>query len=220
MVHSTRTAFDREFGLICDDLVKMSQMVDWAIEHALEGLVEHDRKLAEQVIENDAQVNAMRFQIEEACLVAIATQQPTAGDLRAVVAAMHLAVEMERMGDYARGIGKTVVLMEEEPLLKTFKKFPRMAELSRRMLAEAIQAFLKRDAAWAQEIAAKDTEVDELYQSLFHKLVDAMAKKPELVTRATYMMWAAHNLERIADRVTNIAERIIFMTTGNLKEIG
>jgi phosphate transport system protein len=220
VVHSTRTAFDREYGQICDELVKMSQMVDWAIEKALEALVEHDHKLAEQVVENDAQVNAMRFQIEEACLVAIATQQPAASDLRAVIAATHVAVEMERMGDYARGIAKTVILMEEEPLLKTFKKYPRMAELSRRMLAESIQAFLKRDAAWAQEIAAKDAEVDELYQSLFHKLVDTMAKEPKLVARATYMIWAAHNLERIADRVTNIDERIIFMTTGNLQEIG
>jgi phosphate transport system protein len=220
MVHSMRTAFDREYQAICDDLVKMSQELDWAIDNALQALVGHDHNIAEQVIEHDAQVNDLRFHIEEACLVTIATQQPAASDLRAVVAAMHLAVEMERMGDHVKGIAKTVILMEEEPLLKTFKKFPRMAEISRRMLAESIQAFLKKDATWAKEIAAQDAEVDELYQSLFHKLVDAMAKKPELVTRATYMMWAAHNLERIADRVTNIAERIIFMTTGNLQEIG
>ena len=220
MTSVLRSTFDREFDEICADLVKMAQMIDWAIENALKALVERDHQLAEQVRANDEQVNAVRFKVEEACLVTIATQQPAAGDLRAVITAMHLAVEMERIGDYAAGIAKTVILMEEEPLLKTLKKIPRMGELSRQMLADSIQAFLKRDVAWAQEIASHDDEVDELYRSVFNKLVEKMAKEPELVTRATYLMWCAHNLERIADRVTNIAERIIFMTTGSLRELG
>ena len=220
MTSVLRSTFDREFDEICADLVKMAQMIDWAIENALKALVERDHQLAEQVRANDEQVNAVRFKVEEACLVTIATQQPAAGDLRAVITAMHLAVEMERIGDYAAGIAKTVILMEEEPLLKTLNKIPRMGELSRQMLADSIQAFLKRDVAWAQEIASHDDEVDELYRSVFNKLVEKMAKEPELVTRATYLMWCAHNLERIADRVTNIAERIIFMTTGSLRELG
>ena len=220
MTSVLRSTFDREFDEICADLVKMAQMIDWAIENALKALVERDHQLAEQVRANDEQVNAVRFKVEEACLVTIATQQPAAGDLRAVITAMHLAVEMERIGDYAAGIAKTVILMEEEPLLKTLKKIPRMGELSRQMLADSIQAFLKRDVAWAQEIASHDDELDELYRSVFNKLVEKMAKEPELVTRATYLMWCAHNLERIADRVTNIAERIIFMTTGSLRELG
>lgn len=216
---SLRTTFDREFGVICDHLAKMSQMVDWAIENALKALDESDHALAEQVIAHDQEINALRFEIEEECLVVIATQQPAAGDLRAIVAAMHIVGEMERMGDHAEGIAKTVILMEEEPLLKTLKKIPRMGELSRSMLADSIQAFLKRDAAWAREVAARDSDMDMMYREIFDKLIEKMAKKPELIARATYLMWCAHNLERIADRVTNIAERVIFMNTGSMKEL-
>ncbi|MEW5868333.1 MAG: phosphate signaling complex protein PhoU [Chloroflexota bacterium] len=219
MSHSLRAAFDREFGEICSDLVSASQLVDAAIERSMQALLERDVELARQVIANDEKVNALRFKIEEACLVLIATQQPAAGDLRAVITAIHIVVEIERMGDHAAGIAKTVILMEDEPLLKTFKKIPRMGELSRKMLADCLQAFLRRDAAWARQIADQDEKMDELYRAVFDRLVGIMAKKPELVTRATYLMWCAHNLERIADRVTNIAERIIFMMTGTMQEL-
>lgn len=219
MSHSLRMAFDREFGEICDDLVAASQLVDAAIERSMQALTERNVDLARQVIAHDEKVNALRFKIEEACLVLIATQQPIAGDLRAVITAIHIVVEIERMGDHAAGIAKTVVLMEDEPLLKTFKKIPRMGELSRQMLADCVQAFLKRDAAWAREIANQDEKMDALYRAVFDRLVGVMAQKPELVTRATYLMWCAHNLERIADRVTNIAERIIFMMTGTMQEL-
>ncbi len=210
--------FDREYQAICDDVVRMGGMIEAAIGQAMQALVERDVPLAEQVIAGDEKVNEIRFKIEEACLTIIATQQPIAGDLRSVVAAMHIAVELERMGDHAAGIARTVVLMSDEPLLKTIKKIPKMGELSRQMLSDCIQAFVKRDAQWAREIAANDGRMDELYKAVFDRLVETMAHKPELVARATYLMWTAHNLERIADRVTNIAERIDFMTTGDLKE--
>lgn len=210
--------FDREYQAICDDVVRMGGMIEAAIGQAMQALVERDVPLAEQVIAGDEKVNEIRFKIEEACLTIIATQQPIAGDLRSVVAAMHIAVELERMGDHAAGIARTVVLMSDEPLLKTIKKIPKMGELSRQMLSDCIQAFIKRDAQWAREIAANDGRMDELYKAVFDRLVETMAHKPELVARATYLMWTAHNLERIADRVTNIAERIDFMTTGDLKE--
>ena len=210
--------FDREYQAICDDVVRMGGMIEAAIGQAMQALVERDVPLAEQVIAGDEKVNEIRFKIEEACLTIIATQQPIAGDLRSVVAAMHIAVELERMGDHAAGIARTVVLMSDEPLLKTIKKIPKMGELSRQMLSDCMQAFVKRDAQWAREIAANDGRMDELYKAVFDRLVETMAHKPELVARATYLMWTAHNLERIADRVTNIAERIDFMTTGDLKE--
>jgi phosphate transport system protein len=196
----------------------MGQAVDTAIANAMQALTERNLALAEQVIADDAQINALRSKIEEACLALIATQQPIASDLRAVISAIHVASELERMGDHADGIAKTVVRMSDEPLLKTLKKIPRMAELSRKMLGECLQAFVARDAGRAYEIAAQDTEMDDLYRAVFDRLVEIMAHKPEMVTRGTYLMWCAHNLERIADRVTNVAERVVFITTGDLRE--
>ena len=219
MGFTLRSTYDREFSGIREDLIRMGQMVDQAIAQAMQALRERDLPLAEAIIQRDEEINKLRFKIEEACIVLIATQQPTASDLRSVVSAIHIVVEMERMADHAAGIAKTVVLMGEEPLLKTFKKIFKMGDLSRQMLADCIQAYLKRDSAWAREIAARDDEMDGMYKSVFEKLVELMAKKPALITRATYLMWCAHNLERIADRVTNIAERIIFMTTGDMREL-
>lgn len=219
MPQGLRSTFDRTFREIRDDLIQMSQMIDWALEHAMQALQDRNVPLAEEIIARDEQVNQLRFKVEESCLTLIATQQPAAGDLRAVVAAIHMVVEMERIADHAAGIAKTVILMGEEPLLKIQKKIFKMGELSRQMLADCVQAFLKRDANWAREIAAKDEEMDDLYKAVFDRLVETMAKQPEMITRATYLMWCAHNLERIADRVTNIAERVIFMATGDLKEL-
>jgi phosphate transport system protein len=219
MTQATRSAYDREFGEIRTDLVKMSQMVDWSIERAMAALKDKDLAVAQEVIENDDRINSLRFKLEEACFALIATQQPTAGDLRAVIAAMHIVVELERMGDHATGIAKTVIRMSEVPLEKTYKKIIRMGELSRKMLGDAIQAYLNRDVQWAKEIAAQDTEMDALYQEVFDKVVALMAKKPGFSTGATYLLWTAHNFERIADRVTNIAERTIFIATGDFQEL-
>ncbi len=214
-----RSTFDREFGVIQDTLLEMGRSLDWAIEQSMIALKHADQEKAQQIIDQDERVNELRYKIEEACLALIATQQPAASDLRAVIAAIHIAVELERMGDHAAGIAKTVILMHEEPLLKTIKKIPKMAELSRQMLADCLQAYVQRDADWAHRIASQDADMDLLYKAVFDRLIEIMAKKPELITRATYLSWTAHNLERIADRVTNIAERIIFMATGDVKEL-
>lgn len=219
MSSNLRATFDREFEDVRQELIQMGEMVGAAIELSMQALTERNLDLAQQIIDNDEQVNRSRFRIEEACLALIATQQPAASDLRAIIAILHMVVEMERMGDHAAGIAKTVILMSEEPNLKTFKKIPRMGIISRNMLKEAIQAYINRDEEWAREIAAQDEKMDELYHDVFQRLVKAMAKNPEVITSATYLMWTAHNLERIADRVTNIAEQIIFMTTGALGEL-
>jgi phosphate transport system protein len=213
-----RTNFDREFGKICDDLAAISACVDHAIERYMIALVENDRLAAEDVIQSDNEINELRFKVEEACMQLLAVEQPASSDLRKVIAAIHLAIEMERMGDHAAGIAKTVILVDE-PLQKTFKKLVKMSALSRVMLADCMKAFLNQDAAWAREIASRDAEMDQLYQAVFERLIAIMAKKPETIKRATYLIWCAHNLERIADRVTNVAERIIFMTTGDLREL-
>lgn len=214
-----RSAFDREFNDIQQTLLEMGSLLDWAIERSMFALKHADQELAQQIIDQDERVNELRYKIEEACLALIATRQPAASDLRSVIAAIHIAVELERMGDHAAGIAKTVILMSEEPLLKTIKKIPKMAELSQQMLADCLQAYIQRDADWASRIASQDADMDQLHKAVFDRLIEIMAKKPELIARATYLSWTAHNLERIADRVTNIAERIIFMTTGDVKEL-
>lgn len=219
MTSGLRVTFDREFEDTRQSLYRLADMVGSAIDRAMNALVERDLNLAEEIVANDVGINHLRFEIEEACLALIATQQPAASDLREIIAIIHMVVEMERMGDYAAGIAKTTIMMSEEPLLKTLKKFPKMGEISREMLVESIEAFKQRNSEWAREIAARDSEIDELYQSIFNKLIKIMAKEPEMVTRCTYLMWCAHNLERIADRVTNIAEQIIFMTTGDMEEL-
>ena len=218
MLHGIRSIFDREFDEVRTKLMEMSVLVDAAIDRSMQALLERDTKLANVVIAGDNEINKYRFQIEEDCLTLIATQQPTASDLREIIAILYMIVEMERMGDYATGIAKTVILMKEEPLLKTFKKIFKMADISRHMLMDSIQAFMKRDTVWAHELAARDNEIDELYKIVFQRLIKIMAKDPDMVTRCTYLMWCSHNLERIADRVINISEQIVFMTTGTLKE--
>jgi phosphate transport system protein len=218
MLHGIRSTFDHEFDEVRTKLLQMSVMVDTAIERSMQALLERDTQLADTIINSDVDINKFRFQIEEDCLMLIATQQPAASDLREIIAILYMIVEMERMGDYAAGIAKTVILMEEEPLLKTFKKIFKMADISRHMLSDSIQAFMKRDPVWAREIAIRDNEIDDLYKIVFQRLIKIMAKEHDMVTRCTYLMWCSHNLERIADRVINITEQIVFMTTGMLKE--
>jgi phosphate transport system protein len=219
MTPSLRATYDREYDMICQDLVLMGQKVENAIEQAMTALVETDIPLAKEVMSNDEQINQLQYKIEEACLVLIATQQPTASDLRSVIAVMHIVIELERIGDHAAGIAKAVVKMAEEPMLKTLKKVIKMADLSEKMLQDCLQAFVKRDIEWARKIAAQDSEMDGMYRSVFEKLVEIMAENKKLIARATYLMWCGHNLERIADRVTNIAEQVIFMSTGDKGEL-
>jgi phosphate transport system protein len=219
MLQAHQTAFDREFSAIQADIQTMGQIVAKAINLSMQALYDNDSVLAHQIIADDEVVNALRYKVESESLALIATQQPAAGDLRAVIAAMHIVVEIERMGDHVKGIAKTVIMMEEEPLLKTFKKIRKMGNIGFDMLSGAVEAFVEKDAEKARQIAGRDPEMDELYRSVFDKLVKVMAHKPELVTRATYLMWCSHNLERIADRVTNIAERVIFMVTGNFGDL-
>lgn len=219
MSNSLWTTFDREFAQIQESLLQMGSMVDQAIALSLESLQNRDHALARQVIDDDEDINAVRFKIEDACLALIATQQPAASDLRSVVAVITVVINMERMADHAAGIAKTVILMGDEPLLKPLIDIPRMVRLAQEMLGEVLQAFVENDAGAAQAIADRDDEMDHLYQAIFEELLEIMADKPDSITRATYLLWCAHNLERIGDRVTNIAERVIFVSTGDMREL-
>jgi phosphate transport system protein len=219
MSEGLRAAYDHEYARVQDQILRLGSLVDEAIGRSLECLQKRDRSLARAVIDADQAVNELRFEIEEECLALIATQQPIASDLRAVVAAMNIIVEIERMGDYATGIAKTVILMGDEPLLKPLIDIPKMTKLARDMLSVCLKAFIEGDADKARSVAAQDDEMDLLYRAIFDELVEIMAHKPDAVSRATYLLWCAHNLERIGDRVTNIAERVVFMSTGDMKEL-
>jgi phosphate transport system protein len=219
MTVSTRATLERELQQMQDDLLRLGDRVDRAIADAMRSLEQRDMDLARQVVADDAQVNALRFQIEENCLRLIATQQPAAGDLRAVVAAMNIVVDLERMGDHAAGIARTVLRMGDEPLLKPLIDMPRMAETCRQMLRQALRAYVARDADAALAVARQDDTVDGLYGQIFRELLTFMIEDPKTTTRALFLLFSAHNLERIGDRVTNIVERIVFMASGEMREV-
>jgi phosphate transport system protein len=220
MTNSTiRSALDREENQIRDDILRMGSMVETAIERAVTALKQRDGALAQQIIDEDKFINKLRFQIEEECLTVIATQQPAAGDLRATIAATHVAVELERMADHATGIATITLRMLDQPLLKPLIDIPLMANTAREMIRGALEAFIRHDAEMARQIAARDDEVDEMYQQVFRELLTYMLEDPKNISRATYLLWVAHNLERIADRATNLCERAIFISTGQLGDL-
>lgn len=214
-----RSILDREFAQIRDDMLRLGYLADAAIERAMQSLNANDSALAQQVIDDDAAINDLRFNIEEACLRLIATQQPAAGDLRTALAAVSIATDIERMADHATGIAKTVIRVGEAAAPRPLADLNPMADTARRMFRASLDAYVARDAEAARRIAAEDDEVDHMYKALFDELLQIMARDPAAVAPCTYLLWCGHNLERIGDRVTNIAERIIFMTTGTLREL-
>jgi phosphate transport system protein len=219
MTSGARSVFDQQLIKIRDDILRLGELVDTAIARSLQSLKNQDQTLARQVIVDDNAINDLRFRVEEECLTTIATQQPAAGDLRVVISAMNIVNDLERMADHATGIAKTVIRMGHEPLLKPLVDLPRMAEAAREMLRRGLDAFVNRDVAAARAVAAEDDEIDHLYKAIFDELLAIMARDPDSIQRGTYLLWCAHNLERIGDRVTNIAERVIFMMTGTMKEL-
>ncbi|MBN2084246.1 MAG: phosphate signaling complex protein PhoU [Anaerolineales bacterium] len=213
---SPRRLLDERFTAVQTELLRMGDLVARANDQSVQAWRARDRALAEQVVAGDAELNRMRYEVEESCLAMIATQQPAAGDLRAILAMDSLAVELERMGDHAEGIAKIVLRMGDEPPIQPLPEIPAMGELCRKMLAESLQTFAARDPKAAHRVGEQDDEIDRLYRALFDRVVAAMAKDPSIVERGTYLLWIAHNLERIGDRITNISERVIFMTTGRI----
>lgn len=201
------------------DVTELAEMVIAAINSSVEALKTLNADQAKRIIDDDVLINKKRWAIEEKCVNLIATQQPVASDLREILAILFIVTDLERMGDYAGGISKIVVMHEGEPLLRPLVDIPRMADMGVDMLKKSIDAFLKRDAQAAIAINSKDDEVDLLYEHVVGELLDYMIKDPQTITRATYLIWTAHNLERFADHVTNICERIIFLVTGSISEI-
>jgi phosphate transport system protein len=214
-----RETFEEQLRGLQDDLLAMGGLVDKAIERSIQALASHDVKLAQEIMDDDALINQAQREIEERCLVLIATQQPMASDLRVIVSVSSIATELERMGDHAEGIGKITLLLADQPLLKPLIDIPRMAEKGRSMLHQQLEAFVRRDVEMARSSATGDEEVDALYDQIYRELLIFMMSDPRTITRATHLLWVAHNLERIADRTTNIGERVIFLVTGEVEEL-
>ncbi|MBI5292427.1 MAG: phosphate signaling complex protein PhoU [Chloroflexi bacterium] len=219
MTPRTRATFDHSLQAVQDDLLRLGSMLDAAVSRAIQALANSDSALARHVVVDDGNINALRFKIEEACLRLIATQQPAARDLRTIVAAFSIVSDMERMADHAAGIAKTVIRMGNEPLVIPLDEIPHMAEECRAMLHTALDAYIRHDVDLARTLPKRDDVVDALYERLFHTVVTTIAETPGASTRALYLLFAAHNLERIGDRAVNIAERVIFITSGEMKEL-
>ncbi len=215
----TRTAFERQLAGIQEDMLVLANMVESAIDRSIQALKERDVELARRVIGDDIRINHKRYDTEERCLELIATQQPLAGDLRTIVAVLHMIVDLERMGDHAEGIAKIALALADEPPLKPYIDLPRMAEIAIQMLMESLEAFKLRDDARARAVFDRDDEVDALYDQVYRELLTYMLSDPRTIERATRLIWVAHNLERIADRVTNICERVVFLVTGKMEEL-
>jgi phosphate transport system protein len=197
----------------------MGEMVFDAIHRSVEALRNLDAETARQVVANDAQVDRKRWQLEDRCVDLIATQQPVASDLREIIATLSIVRDLERIGDYAEGIGKIVLMHGDEPLVKPLTHLPVMADKAVGMLRRSLEAFVQRDAKAARLICDEDDAVDKLYDQAYHDLIGYMIKDPSVITRATYLIWAAHNIERIADRATNIAESVVYLVTGTPTEL-
>jgi phosphate transport system protein len=215
----TRDIFEKHLQQLKDELLVMSSMVEKTIERSISALKQRDLRLAHQVIADDANVDRKRLEIEDKCVGLIATQQPMASDLRTIIAILYISNELERIADYAEGIAKITIMIGDEPPLKPLIDIPRMAQKSIEMLRHSMEAFLERDVKKAEAVCAADDEVDQLYDQVYRELVSVMIEDPKTITRATRLIWVAHNLERSADRVTNICERVLFIVTGKMEEI-
>jgi phosphate transport system protein len=213
-----RTDFDRDLNTLMDELLSLGSMVQKAVLLSLDALKTRNLTLSKQVINEDDEIDNRAIEIEEKCIDLMATQQPLAGDLRTIITLLLVSSELERMGDYAEGIGKIGLLIGKESLLKPLIDIPRIGDLASNMLRLSLETLVSRDVEGAKRVIFMDDEVDEIYNQIYRELVLMMIENPKNIQRATYLLWVAHDLERIADRATNISERTIFMVTGKKRD--
>jgi phosphate transport system protein len=214
-----RGTFERELQRLQDEVLVLGSMVEKAIIESVEVLKRRDLEGARRLIAEDRVLNKKRFAIEDEALVLIATQQPMAGDLRTIAAVLAIISELERIGDYAKGISKINLMIGEAPFVKPLVDIPRMAAKARDMLHRALKAFVEQDVDLARAIPDEDDEVDALYNQVYRELLTFIMNDPRTIDQSTYLLWAAHNLERAADRVINICERVVFAATGKMMEM-
>ena len=214
-----RKTFETEIQQVKDDVLMLGSMVEEAILNTVEALKKRDIKASEEILNADKLINKKRFDIENKLMILIATQQPMAHDLRLLASTMEIISELERMGDYAKGIANINIRMGNEPLLKPLIDVPRMAQKGADMLHRALTAFINEDLEVARSLPMEDDEVDALYNQVYRELMTFIIQDPKTIERANWLLWVAHNLERVADRVTNICERTIFIVTGDMAEV-
>jgi phosphate transport system protein len=215
---TTRRTFEMEIQELKDEIIILGSLVEQAMLDSVEALKKRDLAMSQKVIAGDAVINQKRFTLENRVMVLIATQQPMARDLRVIASILEVNSELERMGDYAKGIGVINIRMGDQNPLKPLIDIPRMAEKGTSMLHRSLAAFVNEDAETARLIPAEDDEVDQLYVQIYRELMTYIMADPSAIERANWLLWAAHNLERFADRVTNICERTIFVVTGEYSE--
>ena len=215
----TRSGFERQLAEVQEDMLVMAGMVETSITQSIEALRLRDVALARRTIENDAEIDRRRYEVEEKCIELISLQASLASDLRTIISVLHISVDLERMGDHAEGIAKIALMLADEPPLKPYIDIPRMAEVAIDMLHGSVEAYKMRDTKRAREIIDMDDVVDALYEQVYHELLLLMINDPTLTQRATYMIWVAHNLERIADRTTNICERVVYLVEGRIQDL-
>jgi len=215
----SRVLFTRELELLQNEILALGSMVSKALRESVIALRDRDAVAAQALIQGDTEINRKRYAIEGDCLRVMATQQPMAKDLRLLASILEITTELERIGDYAKGIGKIILLLGPEPLMKPLVDIPLMCEQVLTMLNRALDAFIRQDADAARAIAAEDDVVDDLYNKIYREIIGFLMEKPALFDRANYLLWAAHNLERAGDRTVNICERVLFNVTGQLTEL-
>jgi len=213
-----RDTFEKLLTDLKNQLLELGAQTSRTIGEGVDALKTRDRVMAESLIARDKEINRLRYAIEEQAYELMATQQPLASDLREIIAVLLIAIELERIADHAKNLGEIVIHMGNEPLLKPLIDIPRMAHICESMLAQALEAFVRRDAAAGRAVCDRDDEIDQLYQQVFRELLTFMLEDARTVTRAMNLLFAAHNLERIGDRITNIGERVIYAATGRLEE--
>ena len=212
----TRQIFTQELQRLLDELLAMGSQVGSALDQAVESLVKRDFEKSRLVIAEDWHINARYYDIEQGCVNLIATQQPMAVDLRMLTSMISVSAELERIADYGKGIAKINLLIGEEPLMKRLVDIPTMAKNAQWMLHRSLVAFSRKDVDLAREVPLEDDAIDELYQQVYRELITHMLENPQYINQANYLLWVAHNLERAADRCTNICQRVVYMVTGQI----
>ena len=215
----TRENFHKQLQRLQDNVLVLGGLVESAIMSSVDMLKQRDLPGSKRLIEADKRINEKRFAIENEALTLIATQQPMAGDMRIIASILEIVTDLERIGDYAKGIANINIMIGEGPLLKPLVDIPRMAEKATDMLHRSLDAFVQRNVDLARQLPAEDDEVDNLYNQVYRELITLIMSNPNNIDQATYLLWVAHNLERTADRVTNICERTIFSVTGEMIEL-
>lgn len=215
----TREAYHRALRDLEGELQQMAVMVGAAVRDAMDALKARDLERSKAIVHSDIEINRKRFEIEEKCIRLIATQQPMAVDLRVLAAIINVITDLERIGDHAEGTAKISLAIGDAPLVKPLVDLPKMSEKAVSMLERCMKAFLDRDIATAKQICNEDDEVDACYDQIYKDVIHLMIEDPKIIKDATYLIWAAHNIERTADRVTNIAERVVYMVTGKMQEM-